>query len=124
MSFDQALKEARKAQALADAKRISGVAPGAGKFTVGDILDEYERAYLSGEARRDGKSGRDIANLRSILTLHIRPARGEIQLDRLNSEILKKFKTGLVTGKNSPAMAHPKNVNQISTRTAVPKASV
>ena len=98
LSFDQALKEARKAQALADAKRVSGVVPGAGKLTINDILGDYEKAYRSGEARRGGRPGRDITNLRSMLELHIRPALGYIQLNHLNAELLKKFKADLASG--------------------------
>lgn len=98
LTYEQALKEARMAQAHADAKRVSGVLPGAGKLTVNDILDDYEKGYLSGEARRGERQGRDIINVRSILNRHVRPALGDVQLDRLTAELLKKFKTDITNG--------------------------
>ncbi len=98
LSYDQALKRAREAQAHADAQRASGVLPGAGKLTVNDILDEYEKGYRSGDARQGERAGRDIQNVQSIFNRHVRPALGNIQLDRLTADILKKLKVDIANG--------------------------
>ncbi|WP_219322104.1 site-specific integrase [Methylovirgula sp. HY1] len=112
LTYDQALKEARKAQAHADAKRVSGVLPGAGKLTVNDILDEYEKGYLSGEARRGERQGRDIRNVRSILNRHVRPALGDIPLDRLNADILKRFKADVANGPKLTRNGQPAKIKE------------
>jgi hypothetical protein len=100
LSYDQALKRAREAQAHLDAKRTSGVLPGAGKLTVNYILDEDEKGYPSGEARQGERPGRDTQNVRSIFNRHVRPALGDIQLDRLTANLLKKFKIDWQTGRS------------------------
>jgi len=108
LTYDQAVKAARDAQALEDAKRVSGVIPGAGKLTVNDLLDDYVKGYISGDARRGERPGRDITNLNSILNCHIRPALGELRVDQITAERLKRFKLDIasaqkLTRNGSPA---------------------
>ena len=71
--------------------------PGAKRKLINDMLDLYVDDYTSGDARRDRKPGRDLKNLESILTVHIRPAVGNIRLDQLNSEMLERFKSALAS---------------------------
>ncbi len=114
LTYDQAVKAARKAQAHEDAKRVSGVLPGAGKLTVNDILDEYEKGYISGDARRWERPGRDITNVRSILNCHLRPALGAIRLDQLTSDLLKQFKIKLATDPQLTRNGTPRKIKKDS----------
>jgi integrase len=95
LSCDQAVRAAQIAFAQAEAKRTSGTLPGAGKKTVGDVLDHYVEGYISGEARAKEKPGRDLANVKSIIKCHLRPALGSTRLDHLNADQLKAFKINL-----------------------------
>jgi integrase len=96
LSFDEAAQRAREIFGEDEARRVSGVRPSAKKALISDVLDRYVEGYKSGDARRDGRPGRDLANLQSILDRHIRPALGSMRLDQLNSDVLEKFKTDLV----------------------------
>ena len=96
LSYDQAEQRAREIFALEEAKRTSGVQPGAKRKVVDDVLDLYVDGYLSGDARRDKTPGRDLRNLNSILRVHIRPALGKVRLDQLNADMLERFKSALV----------------------------
>ncbi|MGD0635506.1 MAG: site-specific integrase [Beijerinckiaceae bacterium] len=112
LTHDQAVRAAQDAFAHAEAKRTSGTLPGAGKKTIGDVLDLYIEGYVSGEARPREMPGRDLKNVTSIITCHLRPALGQVQLDRLNAGLLKAFKTGLaasapLTRSGQPAKAKP-----------------
>ncbi|MGO9769288.1 MAG: tyrosine-type recombinase/integrase [Roseiarcus sp.] len=95
LSYDQAVRAAQTAFAHAEAKRTSGTLPGAEKKTVGDILDHYVEGYVSGDARLKEKPGRDLANVKSIIKCHLRPALGATRLDHLNADQLKTFKSNL-----------------------------
>lgn len=95
LSYDEAAQRAREIFAQEEARRTSGVQPGAKRKLINDVLDLYVEGYLDGDARRDEKPGGDLKNLESILTVHIRPALGKIRLDQLNSEMLEKFKADL-----------------------------
>lgn len=97
LSYDEAAVQARAIFAEEEARRTSAVQPAAKKKLVDDVLDLYLAGYIDGAARRDRTPGRDLKNLKSILTVHIRPALGNVRLDRLNSDILETFKTGLVS---------------------------
>jgi len=97
LSYDEAAQRAREIFAIEEAKRTSGVQPGAKRKVVDDVLDLYVVGYTSGDARRDKKPGRDLKNLNSILTVHVRPALGKIRLDQLNSDMLERFKTALAS---------------------------
>jgi integrase len=113
-SYDQAVKRARDLHAREEVKRISGVEPGAEKRSINNILDLYVEGYKSGEARGGGRPGRDLKNLTSILDRHIRPALGDMRLDQLNAEFLKRFKHKLaasprLTRNGTPVGASKKN---------------
>jgi integrase len=95
VNYDEATKCAREIFAQEEARRTSGVQPGAKRKLVDDVLDLYVNGYTTGNARRDQKPGRDLKNLTSILTVHVRPALGQIRLDQLNSDMLEKFKADL-----------------------------
>jgi len=95
LSYDEAAQRAREIFAIEEAKRTSGVQPGAKRKVVDDVLDLYVEGYTSGHARRDKKPGRDLKNLNSILTAHVRPAFGKIRLDQLNADMLERFKSAL-----------------------------
>jgi integrase len=95
LSCDQAVRAAQIVFAQAEAKRTSGTLPGVGKKTVGDILDHYVEGYISGDARPKEKPGRDLANVKSIIKCHLRPALGSTRLDHLNADQLKTFKNNL-----------------------------
>lgn len=95
LSYDEAAQRAREMFAQEEANRTSGVQPGAKKKVVDDVLDLYVEGYISGAARRDEKPGRDLKNLNSILSVHIRPALGNVRIDQLNADMLEKFKTDL-----------------------------
>ncbi|HZL41339.1 MAG TPA: tyrosine-type recombinase/integrase [Pseudolabrys sp.] len=97
LSYDEATQRAREIFAQEEAKRTSGVQPGAKRKVVDDVLDLYVVGYTSGDARRDKKPGRDLKNLKSILTVHVRPALGKIRLDQLNADMLEKFKADLAS---------------------------
>jgi integrase len=97
LSYDEAAQRAREIFAQEEAKRTSGVQPGAKRKVVDDVLDLYVDGYVSGDARRDKKPGRDLKNLNSILTAHVRPALGKIRLDQLNSDMLERFKSALAS---------------------------
>jgi integrase len=97
LTYDEAAKRAREIFAQEEAKRTSGVQPGNKRKTVADVLDLYVAGYTTGDARRDKKPGRDLKNLNSILTSHVRPALGMIRLDQLNSDMLEKFKSDLAS---------------------------
>lgn len=96
LNYDQAVQRAREMFAEDEARRTSGVQPSAKKKLVDDVLDLYVAGYISGDARKDGKPGRDLKNLNSILAVHLRPALGKVRLDQLNSDMLERFKAGLV----------------------------
>jgi integrase len=97
LSYDEAAQRAREIFAQEEAKRTSGVQPGAKRKVVDNVLDLYVDGYISGAARRDEKPGRDLKNLNSILTAHIRPALGKIRLDQLNADMLERFKSALAS---------------------------
>lgn len=97
LNYDDAAARAREIFAHEEARRTSGVQPGAKRKFINDVLDLYVDDYTSGDARRDRTPGRDLKNLESILTVHIRPALGKIRLDQLNSEMLERFKSALVS---------------------------
>jgi hypothetical protein len=50
---------------------------------------------LARNARPKEKPGRDLANVKSIIKCHLRPALGAIRLDHLNADQLKTFKNNL-----------------------------
>lgn len=127
LSYDQAEQRAREIFALEEAKRTSGVHPGAKRKVIDDVLDLYVVGYTSGDARRDKKPGRDLKNLNSILTVHVRPALGKIRLDQLNGDMLERFKSALAgaaklsrNGKaaNKPGSStiHPSEVKESATK--------
>ncbi|HMI95091.1 MAG TPA: site-specific integrase [Micropepsaceae bacterium] len=94
-TFDEATQRAREIFAEEEARRTSGVRPGAKKKTIGDVLDGYVAGYTSGDARRDKKPGRDLKNLNSILDCHVRPALAHLRIEQLNSDLLEQFKFNL-----------------------------
>lgn len=102
LTYDQAAARARDIFAEQQSRRASGAQPAAKKQVVGDVLDLYLAGYIDGTARRDGKPGRDLKNLKSILSVHIGPALGAVKVDQLNADLLEKFKTDLV---NAPKLA-------------------
>jgi integrase len=95
LSYDEAAERAREIYAVEEAKRTSGVHPGAKRKVIDEMLDLYVAAYISGEARRDKSPGRDLKNLNSILNVHVRPALGKVRLDQLNADMLERFKSAL-----------------------------
>ncbi len=96
LSYDRAVAAARDAFAQAEARRVSGTLPAAGKAALGDVLDLYREAYRAGETGRRPEPGRDLANVDSILKCHLRSGLGAIRLDLLSEERLKAFRRGLV----------------------------
>lgn len=97
LSYDEAAQRAREIFVQEEAKRTSGVQPGVKKKLVNDVLDLYVEGYINGAARRDGRPGRDLKNLSSIMSVHIRPALGNVRLDQLNTDRLEKFKADLAS---------------------------
>jgi integrase len=97
LNYDEATKRAREIFAQEEARRTSGVQPGAKRKSIADVLDLYVAGYTSDDARRDEKPGHDLRNLKSIMTVHVRPALGHIRLDQINSTLLEKFKADLAT---------------------------
>ena len=95
LSFDRAVAAAREAFAEAEARRVSGTLPAAGKAIVSNVLDLYREAYKAGETGRREEPGRDLVNLDSIFKCHLRPRLGEIRLDQLSEKKLRDFKKDL-----------------------------
>ncbi len=80
----------------AEARRVSGTVPAAGKATNDDVLMLYREAYAAGETGRRKEPGRDLVNLDSIFKCHLKPRLGAIRLDQLTEKRLKAFKQDLV----------------------------
>jgi integrase len=74
--------EERKALGISDTRR--------GAYTVADALADYEKHY-------EARGGKDLTNLRSIVTSHILPTLGALDTAKLTTRRLRDWHHGLAT---------------------------
>ena len=96
LSFSEA-QEAARTWWRREERRLQGLAPDTGPYTVADVL----KAYFSDRERRGSKG---LAKDRAAANARILPYLGEIELAKLTTKRIRDWHTGLVT---APKLTRP-----------------